>query len=800
MHDLAIQEQAAAEKESPARLRLRIEGVVQGVGFRPFVYGLATRLGLSGFVGNDCAGVFVEIEGSAAALSAFQRRLTAEPPPLAHIERVTSLSLPVSGEVAFTIVHSQADHATHTLISPDLSICDDCLRELFDPHDRRYRYPFINCTNCGPRFTIIQETPYDRPLTTMAAFDLCPDCQREYESPDNRRFHAQPNACPNCGPQLEFRWSNDQIPAAFARCFTLASSPIRGEAALQQAQQLLARGGIVAIKGIGGFHLACDAGNERAVTILRQRKARGDKPFALMARDLASVMQIAVVNTDTIALLTSRERPIVLLKKRQGSALAAQVAPGNRDVGVMLPYSPLHYLLFAPALSPDALQPPSLLVMTSGNHAGEPIVTDNDAALTELTSMADAFLLHNRPIHTPCDDSVLRLYNGNILPIRRSRGYAPMPVKLPVAVPPILGVGGEIKNAFCLAQDQHAFLSQHIGDMQNLETLQSFTHAAAHMQKLFRIQPQRIACDLHPGYLSTRWAEKYVNDQGGDLQLVPVQHHHAHVASLMVEHGLPGDRPVIGFCFDGTGYGPDGAIWGGEVLVADYCQYERVAHLNYFPLPGGDAAIRRPYRTALAALWGAGIAWDDALPPVAAATSTERGVLQRQLEVGLNCVPTSSMGRLFDVVAALVGICQTAGYEAQAAIELEALVSTCAGSYQFAMPTAANPVFDATPLLQAVVDDLLNQVPPAVIASRFHKAVANLIFEMSLRLRDQTGLDQVALTGGVFQNMALLWQTTQCLQAAHFEVLVHQSVPPNDGGLALGQVLVAAHQEKRSCA
>ena len=784
---------------SRMRLALQVQGVVQGVGFRPFVHRLATQFGLDGFVLNDNAGVSIEVEGSETDVSAFQDALTVQSPPMSRIERVTATTLSPKGARGFTILHSHTASDAHTLVSPDVAICDECLQELLDPNNRRYRYPFINCTNCGPRYTIIRDLPYDRPLTTMADFHLCPACQREYDDPTNRRFHAQPNACPHCGPQLEFRWLCKRLTSPLARRFTPTVAASMGETALQVTQQLLAHGGIVGIKGIGGYHLACDATNDNAVTTLRQRKARGDKPFAIMARDLGSVLQIAHANAAEIALLASPERPIVLLKKRTNNRLSSQIAPGNPYIGVMLPYSPLHYLLFAPSAleaQPQAitLEVAPWLVMTSGNHADEPIITDDHVALAELGDLADALLLHNRPIYTPCDDSVVRVYDKQVMPIRRSRGYAPMPITLPHAVPPILAVGGEIKNAFCLAHGEHAFMSQHLGDMQNLETLQSFSRAVDHMQTLFCTQPQIIACDLHPGYLSTHWAFDWVNDHAATAQIVYVQHHHAHIAALMAEHGLQGDRPVIGFCFDGTGFGPDGAIWGGEVLVADYRHYDRVTHLRYSPLPGGDTTIHRPYRMALASLWSAGIEWDELLPPVMATTQIERNVLQRQLETGLNCAHTSSMGRLFDAVASLIGVRHFATYEAQAAIELEAVAGISQGCYHFALPTGDAPSIDATHLLQEIVSDLCNQVAPATIASRFHKAVANLIVEQSIALRHQTGLNQVALTGGVFQNRLLLEQSVNLLKNAHFDVLIHRSVPPNDGGLALGQAMVAAHQ------
>jgi hydrogenase maturation protein HypF len=740
---------------------------------------LATRLGLAGFVGNDSSGVFIELEGPPAALVTFQQELVAHPPPLAHIETVAAMTLSPTGAHEFTIVHSEVQPAARTLISPDLAVCEECLRELFDPADRRYRYPFINCTNCGPRFTIVCDLPYDRPFTTMADFPLCPECRREYEDPLNRRFHAQPNACPACGPQVEFRAGVGKGEWGV------------GEAALRAAQRVLTGGGIVAVKGIGGFHLACDATIDHALQALRERKGRIDKPFALMVRDVETARQIAHIEDVELALLTSRERPIVLLHKRENSPLSPLVAPGNGYIGVMLPYSPLHYLLLNPPEPPlpTPYSPLPILVMTSGNYADEPIVKENEEALEHLAGLADAFLLHNRPIHVHCDDSVIRVVDGHELPVRRSRGYAPFPVKLPFAVPPVLAVGGELKCTFCLAQDEHAFLSQHIGDMQNLETLRAFERAVAQMQAIFRITPEIIVCDLHPGYLSTRWAE----DHASGRTLVKVQHHHAHIASVMAENGADGSRPVIGFSFDGTGYGSDGAIWGGEVLVADYRGFRRAAHLKYFPLPGGDAAIRRPYRTALAALWAAGMTWHEELLPVGASSGEERRVLQRQLETGLNTVPTSSMGRLFDAVAALAGVRQVATYEAQAAIEFEALVDEdVTTAYHFDWQPNIGE-FDATPLLHAVVSDVLAGIPTPVIAGRFHNGVADLVVSVSLWLREKEGLNQVALSGGVFQNVTLLQQTLRRLRSAGFDVLTHRLVPPNDGGLALGQAVIAGH-------
>ena len=775
------------------RHALRVTGVVQGVGFRPFVYGLATQLGLTGFVGNDSAGVFIEIEGDGATVATFHHRLVTAPPPLAHIDAVTVNAIPPTGATTFVIVESQANQTQRTFISPDVALCEDCLRELFDPHDRRYRYPFINCTNCGPRFTIIRTLPYDRPFTTMADFALCPACRQEYENPLDRRFHAQPVACPVCGPRVEF-WGD----ARHQSRITNYELRITGEPALAAAQVLLCDGGIVAVKGVGGFHLACDAMNDQALQTLRQRKGRVDKPFAVMVRDVATARQLAEINDDELALLTSRERPIVLLRNRDDSPLSPLVAPGNHYIGLMLPYTPLHYLLFSgpEADTQHATRNSQLaaLVMTSGNYSNEPIVTNNAEALTKLAELADGFLLHNRDIHVPCDDSVIRVFAGHELPIRRSRGYAPFPVRLPVEVRPTLGVGGELKNTFCLAAGHAALMSQHIGDMENLETLQAFTHAVSHFQTIFDIAPEILVCDQHPGYLSSRWA----HEQAGKTRLVQVQHHHAHLAGLMAEHGLDGHRPVIGFCFDGTGYGTDGAIWGGELLLADYKNFRRRSYLRYIPLPGGDAAVKQPSRTALAHLWAAGVEWDETLPPVAATTPTERRIFQRQFATGFNTVPTSSMGRLFDAVAALAGVRQTATYEAQAAIEFEALAAE-SGSEPYRFSVAPDgQIFDAAPVVKAVVIDMLQGVPVGAIAMKFHQAVAALILQLSLLVRQEEKLNTVALSGGVFQNVLLLRLAATCLQAEGFQVLTHRLTPPNDGGLALGQVLIANAQGDRA--
>jgi hydrogenase maturation protein HypF len=752
------------------RRRLVVGGIVQGVGFRPFVFALARDHGLTGFVGNDSAGVFIEVQGTPSALGAFQRQLASSAPPLAQIESVTVEELPIQPEQTFEIVASALQPGASTPISPDIATCDDCLRELFAPTDRRYRYPFINCTHCGPRFTIIRDIPYDRPLTTMSAFPMCPACAAEYHDPTNRRFHAQPNACPECGPIVSFVGPGN-------------SQEARGDEALSLARRALDNGLIVAIKGIGGFHLACDGTDDQTVRRLRDRKGRIDKPFALMMQNLEVVRRYATVDEEEARLLSTRERPIVLLKRRvvsEAIPLSPQVAPGNDYLGIMLPYTPLHHLLMD--------ERP--LILTSGNLSDEPIVKDNDAALRNLAPLADAFLLHDRDIHVVCDDSVVRVFAGQEYPIRRSRGYAPMPVPLPRRVPTVLAVGGELKATFCLTRGHHAYLSQHVGDMENLETLRAFEQGFAHFQALFRATPERIVCDAHPGYLSSRWAAEFALTN--NLPLQRVQHHHAHIAAVMADHGLDGSQPVIGFSFDGTGYGTDGGIWGGEVMLATYASFQRVAHLKNVPLPGGDASIKRPYRAALAHLWAAGMPWQADWPCVAACSAVERRVLLRQLEDNVQCVPTSSMGRFFDAVAALLGIRQVITYEAQGSIEMEAIAASETNeAYTFSCSAGEPIAIDPGDVLRGIAADLEQHLPVAMIAAKFHRGVAELIAQLAVRLREGTGLGTVALSGGVFQNGLLLRLSLEELQAAGFEVLIHHRVPANDGGLALGQAAIA---------
>ena len=761
------------------RRRLAVHGIVQGVGFRPFVYSLARELDLNGFVRNHSNGVHIEVEGLAQPVSQFELDLTSRCPPLAAIDSVSGESISPTGEEGFVIVASETAREQSTPVSPDVAICDDCLRELLDPADRRYLYPFINCTNCGPRFTIIRDLPYDRPATTMAPFRMCPECEAEYHDPANRRFHAQPNACPVCGPEVSF------VRACADGGFEEHPSSMRAQA-IGDARATLSAGASVAIKGIGGFHLACDATNTAAIAELRLRKARFEQPFALMMRSLDIVRSFAHVSPEEERLLCSRARPIVLLRARRPSPISPLVAPGNEYLGVMLPYAPLHFVIFE---DPPLRYTP--LVMTSANPSGTPIVRDNGEARLRLAGIADALLIHNRDIEVVCDDSVVRTFEGKLIPIRRSRGYAPMPVNLPREADGIVAVGGELKATFCVTKGHFAYLSQHIGDMGTLETQEAFERALDHMLRLFRIDPRLVVCDLHPGYLSSQWAAGFAKARG--VPVLAAQHHHAHIAALLLEAALPGEERVIGVAFDGTGYGTDGAIWGGEVLIANQTSFERFAHLRYVPFPGGDASIRHPARTALAHLFASGIEWDEKLAPVRGFTDRKRGVLARQLSQRLNCVDSSSMGRLFDAVASLLDVRQRVTYEGQAAIELEALAErSMAGEpiYVFDTQEGSPVVMDPAPLLRGVIADLDKGEAREVIAARFHSAVARMIAGICKLAHDRTGLSTVALSGGVFQNLLLLGEVIHLLRGAGMKVLWHRVVPANDAGLALGQAAI----------
>ena len=757
---------------SLTRKRLSISGVVQGVGFRPFVWRRAVSLGLTGWVENDSAGVTAEVQGPADRVEAFLDGFAAAAPPLALVELVTVADAAVDAAAPprFMILESISRPGTTTSLPADIATCDDCLADIRDPGNRRFRYPFTNCTNCGPRFTVITGLPYDRPQTTMRGFAMCPQCAAEYADPADRRFHAQPHACPACGPSV---WLSGHDADRIAE----------GDAAVVAVKLLLRAGRIVAFKGVGGFHLVCDATSDAAVDLLRSRKQRVGKPLAVMVEDLAAARAITRVDEQERRLLEGRERPIVLLRRRSVDVgLSAEVSPGNDFVGVMLPYAPLHHLLC------EGMPP---LVMTSGNLSEEPIVHENEAALTTLGPLVDAFLMHDRPIHVACDDSVVRCAAGAVMPIRRSRGYAPMPIRLRGPGPAVLAVGGELKAAICLAHADQAIMSQHIGDMGNLETFASLDHTATHLLRLFDVTPTVVAADLHPGYLSTGWARSFAADRG--IALVQVQHHEAHVASLLAEHGHLFDG-VIGVCFDGTGYGHDGTIWGGEFFTVSGNVFRRAAHLATFPLPGGDASIRHPWRTALAVLHAAGHGWDDRLAPVRAASEAERRVLGQQLTKNLNCNATSSMGRLFDAVAALAGVKQSITYEAEAAMHLEASaakVKDDGGAYAFTFDDGEPLRVGWQTVVRASVADVLAGVPRDLVAARFHAAVARMIVEVCTRLRTREGGAIVGLTGGVFQNSLLVQMVVDELHREGFEVLVHQRVPANDGGLALGQAVLA---------
>ena len=770
------------------RTAVRVEGVVQGVGFRPFVYTLATGLGLTGLVGNDLGGVFVEVEGPLAAVSEFLLLLERDAPPLARIERVTTRAITPRRSASFAIAASEAAEPPgpgeaagrrRTLVSADTATCADCLRELIDPADRRFGYPFINCTNCGPRFTIVRDVPYDRALTTMAAFAMCEQCAAEYHDPADRRFHAQPTCCPACGPRLAL--------------LDRAGNALDGEP-LARAAELLRQGRVLAVKGLGGYHLAADAACEEAVALLRARKHREDKPFAVMAADLTAARRLAEVDTVAAGLLTSPARPIVLLPRRAEADLAAATAPGNRQLGIMLPYTPLHHLLLA-AVAEDRQAGQAgqagreagsrPMVLTSGNVSDEPIVYRDEEALARLGGIADAFLTHDRAIHVRTDDSVARAFRGRPMLLRRSRGHVPEPVVVASGFPRhVLACGAELKNTFCLARDRYVFVSHHIGDLENAETLRSFTEGIEHFRRLFDVDPQVVAHDLHPEYLSTKYAVELA--ETSPVRLEGVQHHHAHIASCLADNGAAG--PVIGVAFDGTGFGTDDTIWGGEFLAADLTGFERGGHLAPVPMPGGAAAIRQPWRMAAAYLGPSAEHLD-----VVRRNQVSWPAILAMARRGVNSPPTSSAGRLFDAAAAVLGVRDAINYEGQAAVELEQLADPAeTGAYPAALEAGHPFQARGSDLLHGVIDDLTSGVPAPVIAARFHHGVAALIEAGCLAMRDRYGLDAVALSGGVFQNLLLLHATVSRLEARGFRVLVHSRVPCNDGGISLGQAVVAA--------
>ncbi|MGE5643526.1 MAG: carbamoyltransferase HypF [Byssovorax cruenta] len=783
----------------PITKQIHVTGVVQGVGFRPFVYGLANHLHLQGWVCNTSAGVDIVVQGDEQQVNVFLGSLSSEAPPLARIETVTVREEADDEFTGFEIRESQTVKGAFQPVSPDIAMCPDCERELLDPRDRRYLYSFINCTNCGPRFTIIKDLPYDRPATTMADFPMCEACRAEYEDPTDRRFHAQPIACPECGPFVQLRESSEHASK-------VVNIDIRWSA-IVKARRLLSEGRIVAIKGLGGFHLACDATNEEAVAELRRRKGRVGKPFALMVADSMTVHRYCIANKTELSLLNGHEKPIVLLNRRTGTRIAPSVAPGMDTLGVMLPYTPMHHLLLNrsdPILMREPVPP--VLVMTSGNFSEEPIATDNIEALEKLAPLADAFLIHNREIHVRSDDSVVRVDNGALtveseakdtahrLPpivyLRRSRAYAPYPVTLPFDSIPSLAVGGELKNTFCLTREHYAFLSHHIGDMENAEVYESFENGVEHLSRLFRVQPEMIVHDMHPGYFTTRYAAGIT-----EVPRVPVQHHHAHIAACMADNHLS-DRRVIGLAFDGTGYGTDGRIWGGEVLLASYADFERVAHLQYLPLPGGEAAIHHPWRIAVG--YAAALGLDiDGMPFLEALEPQAVDIVRKQVQKKLNAPETSSMGRLFDAVACLTGIRNEVTYEAQAAIELEVLsTSALMAATPYGYEIDGENIYVGE-ILKHVIEDVRRKVSAGFIGARFHQTLAALTLDICQHLRNKYDIHEIVLSGGVWQNQLLLDLARSALIQKDFMVYTHRLTPANDGGLALGQAAVAAFKMKR---
>ena len=748
------------------RRQIVVQGIVQGVGFRSFAYRLARRFDLGGFVLNSTEGLSIEIEGEAAGVEAFLSSLRESCPPLASVDRVECERILSKDETSFRIAVSAVRHDRRVLVSSDTATCDDCLAELFDPNNRRFGYPFINCTNCGPRFTIIQDMPYDRERSTMADFAVCSECRREFEDPDDRRFHAQAIACWECGPRLGLA--------------DASSRELPSEDPIQRATELLGEGAIVAVKGLGGYHLACDAFHNEAVGRIRRRKHREEKPFALMASDLESTSKICFVDPEEERLLCSPSRPIVLLKKREPNLIAEEIAPRQNFLGVMLPYTPLHHLLLKRA--------PHMLVMTSGNPSQEPICRTNEEAFSRLRGIADYFLVHNRTIQVRCDDSVMRSVGGRQLIIRRSRGFVPRSISLskPFAKP-VLACGAQLKNTFCLGKDHYAFLSHHIGDLQNYETFTSFIEDVEHFKRLFGVVPLIVAHDLHPGYLSTR----YALDLNG-VSRVAVQHHHAHVASCMAEHGLEG--PVIGVAFDGLGYGADGAIWGGEFLISSLIGYERRAHFRYIPLAGGDTAVRQPWRSAVAYILDA-LGSDPVslrLPGWDTVSPRNLDLVQSMIRQGTNTVPTSSCGRLFDAVAAIVGFRHQVNYEGQAAVELEMAAQPGIDSaYEFDINQGRCWEIDFRPTIKSIAHEVEKKWPVPLIAAKFQNTVVMVIVEVCRRLREMEDVNRVCLSGGTFQNLYILERVIPRLQEFGFEVFRNVEVPPNDGGISLGQAVIA---------
>lgn len=744
-----------------------VEGVVQGVGFRPFVYGHAVKLELAGWVRNIGSGVEIVVEGRSCNIESFVDELRASPPPLARITTIRVAYEEAAGRSSFAIVASLPGTGTQP-IPADVALCRACRTELYDPADRLYRYPFINCTDCGPRYSVIEGLPYDRDRTTMRSFGMCDACRAEYDDPSSRRFHAEPIACPQCGPAV---------------ALVLPNARTTHEQAVAQARRILFDGGILALKGLGGYHLACDARNDSAVGRLRAWKERGDKPLAVMVRDVTELRRIATIDDAELAVLQSPIHPIVLVAHRAENRLAPSVHPGVETIGVMFPYTPLHLLLIDD--TSDVPSPPSL-VMTSGNRSSAPMIVDDGVALETFAGIADAILVHDRPIATRIDDAVSHVVGGVETPLRRARGYAPLPLRLPFPSAPLLACGADLKNTICLANGDYAILSAFIGDLENFDVHCEYEATIERLSGLSRIEPEIVCHDLHPEYWSRRMAER----RYAGLRLIGVQHHHAHVAACMAEHGLRG--PVLGIAFDGTGFGTDGHLWGGEFLVAEYATFERAAHFAYIPMFGGDRAILEPYRMALAYLRAAGIPWDERFAPVRAAGSAGRSLLEAQAANGFAMPLTSSVGRLFDAVASLLDVRQRITYDAQAAIELEALSAPeLYAPYDFSVDEGSPAKIDVTPMIRQIADDLARKTSVQQIASRFHETLVSITLRIATRTRRERGITDVVLSGGVFQNARLARDVSQALDVAGFSVFCHHQVPANDGGISFGQAVVA---------
>lgn len=765
------------------RMRINVTGIVQGACFRPFIFNLAKSLGLNGYVLNSSDGVVIEIEGD--NVTDFMERMQTSLPPLSEIRSLKAESLQPVGYTDFAIKESPAEEGRSALIPPDVSICPHCLSELFNPKDRRFLYPFINCANCGPRYTIIQNMPYERPKTTMAKFPMCVTCGVEYYDQTNRRFHAQPNACPECGPSITFTKRNGEI--LFEK-----------KEAMESAIIAIKNGAIAAIKGLGGFHLCCDAMNDKAVKKLREKKIKSGNPFALMAADTDIIKTFCIVSEPDEKALRSKERPILLMPRLPQSGISGAVSLNNNYIGAMLPYTPLHYLLFYSPVSSQSFLMPNFdaLVMTSGNLSEEPIAIDNSEAVERLSDIADYFLLHNMDIYMRVDDSVARNFKGKARMIRRARGYVPAPIDLGRDMPEVIACGGELNNTLCLTKERYAIMSQHIGNMENYDVLSFFEETLKNLKRSLRVEPKIIAYDLHPEYLSTKYA---LNQKG--MEAVCIQHHHAHIASCMAENGI--EEKIIGIAFDSAGYGTDGNIWGGEFLIADFNNFERAGHFQYIPMPGGDKAIKEPWRIGVSYLYrilGDRSSVIDAFKKreggISRIQEKEIEIVIKMIENGINSPLTSSAGMLFDAVSSIIGIKDEIAFEGEAAIKMEMKAERkCRGIYPYEINSENDiMLIDASLIIAGVLKDIFLNMPRSLISVKFHNTIAEIILDVCCKIREETGLNITALSGAVFQNMLMLDKAVRGLEDKGFKVITHSRVPANDGGISLGQAVIAARK------